>query len=209
MKNISQILKEEREKKGLSIGTVVEALKIRKNFIVDIENGNFNSLPSESYAMGFVKNYAAFLGISSNRAAALFRREYESKNIEVIPKFKKTNRLPGRRFILRSPRSYLILGVTIVVLCYIMYQFSFLFVGPKLTLSSPENGSVVSANTVMVAGKTDPYATVTVNTEDVYVDLSGSFKTTLYVYSGNNTVTVLAKNRYGKETKKEVQIVVK
>lgn len=209
MKNISQILKEEREKKGLLIDDVVEALKIRKNFIVDIERGDYNSLPSESYAMGFVKNYAEFLGISTPRAAALFRREYESKYIEVIPKFKKTNRLPGQKLILRSPKSYLIAGVILVVLSYVLYQFSFLFVGPKLTLSSPKNGDVISSNIVIIMGKTDPYATVTVNTEDVYVDLSGAFKKTLYVYSGNDTVTVTAKNRYGKETKKEAKIVVK
>lgn len=209
MKNISQILKEEREKKGLSIDDVVGTLKIRKNFIVDIERGDYNSLPSESYAMGFVKNYAEFLGIAAPRAAALFRREYESKYIEVIPKFKKTNRLPGQKLILRSPKSYLIAGVILVVLSYVLYQFSFLFVGPKLTLSSPKNGDVISSNIVIIMGKTDPYATVTVNTEDVYVDLSGAFKKTLYVYSGNDTVTVTAKNRYGKETKKEAKIVVK
>lgn len=209
MKNISQILKEERERKGLSIDAVVETLKIRRRFIVDIESGDFNSLPSESYAMGFIKNYAQFLGISSAKAAALFRREYESKHIEVIPKFKKANRLPGQKLILRSPRSYLILGIILVVLSYVIYQFSFLFIGPKLSIISPKNGTVIYSNIVVVAGKTDPYATVTVDTEDVYVDLSGAFKKTLYKYSGNDMVTVIAKNRYGKETKKEIEVVVK
>lgn len=209
MKNISDILREEREKKGLSIDFVVDVLKIRRKFIVDIESGDFNSLPSESYAMGFVKNYAQFLGVSSAKAAALFRREYESKYIEVIPKFKKANRLPGQKLILRSPRSYLIVGVIIVIISYVTYQFSFLFVGPKLSVVSPKNGTVVSSNIVVVAGKTDPYATVTVDTEDVYVDLSGTFKKTLYKYSGNDTVTIIAKNRYGKETKKEIEVVVR
>lgn len=209
MRNISNILKEEREKKGLSLDDVVDALKIRKNFIVDIENGDYNSLPSESYAMGFVKNYADFLGISSHRAAALFRREYESKYIEVIPKFKKANRLPGQKIILRSPKSYLILGVVLVILSYVLYQFSFLFIGPKLTISSPRNGTVVASNIVEVAGKTDPYATVAVDSQDTYVDLSGAFKKTLYVYSGDDKVIIVAKNRYGKETKKEINIIVK
>lgn len=209
MQNISDILRQEREKKGLSIEDVVSALKIRKNFIVDIENGDYTSLPSESYAMGFVKNYADFLGISEAKAAALFRREYESKYIEVIPKFKKTDRLPGSRLMLRSPKSYLIMGVMVVILLYVAYQFSFLFVGPKLFISSPKNGMIISSNIVAVSGKTDPYATVTVNSENVYVDLSGSFKKTLYLYSGNDTVIITAKNRYGKATKKEIQISVK
>lgn len=209
MRHISEILRSEREKKGLSIDDIVEDTKIRREFIVAIENANFNSLPSESYALGFVKNYAKYLGFPVKTAAALFRREYEAKQIEIMPRFRKTNILPGRKVFLRSPRSYLILGVIVVVLSYIIFQFSFLFVGPKLILSSPKEREVVSSNVVSVRGKTDPYATVTVNGEGAYVDLTGRFKKTLYVYSRDKKVTVIAKNRYGKETKKKIEIIVK
>lgn len=209
MRNISDILREEREKKGLSLDDVVAALKIRKNFIINIEKGDFEPLPSESYAMGFVKNYADYLGISSTRAAALFRREYEAKQIEVIPKFRKTSRLPGKRLFSRSAKGYVVTAIIIVAVVYIAFQFSFLFTGPKLSLKTPRNGSVVASGVVFVTGKTDPYATVTVNGENVYVDLSGTFRKTLYVYHETEKITVVAHNRYGKETKKEVEVQVK
>lgn len=208
MKTISTILKDEREKRGLSLDDVVAATKIRKNFIVAIEEGKFSSLPSEAYAMGFVKNYGEFLGIAPDRAAALFRREYDSKNAETIPKFRKAVRVSNGSFSLKSARSFLILGVAVVVLVYISYQFSFLFIGPKLSILTPKEGQAIPANIVSVSGKTDPHAAVTINNEDVYVDLTGSFKKTLYVYSGQGKISVTAKNRYGKETKKEVQIKV-
>lgn len=208
MKTISTILREEREKRGLSLDDVVSATKIRRNFIVAIEEGKFSSLPSESYAMGFVKNYGEFLGISPERAAALFRREYDSKSTENVPKFRKAVRVSSARFSLKSARSFLILGVAVVVLAYIFYQFSFLFIGPKLSIVTPQDGQAISENIVSVSGKTDPYATVTINNENAYVDLTGSFKKTLYVYSGQAKISVSAKNRYGKETKKEVQIKV-
>lgn len=208
MRNISQILKDERERKNLSLEDVINATKIKRSFLVAIENADFKALPSESYAMGFVKNYAVFLGIPEDKAAALFRREYEAKKIEIMPKFRKTG-MSGRRFILRSPKGYLILGVAFIVLTYITYQFSFLFVGPKLSISSPKQGTQISSSIVSVSGKTDPYATVKVNNQEVYVDLTGSFKKTLYVYPGETKIKVSAKNRYGKETRREIGIQVK
>lgn len=207
MRNISDVLKDEREKQDLSIDDVVAATKIKRSFIVAIEKGKFQELPSDTYAMGFVKNYAVFLGISEDRAAALLRREYEAKRIEVLPKFRKTSRA-GRKIILRSPRGYLIFAVVLIVFTYIIYQFSFLFFGPKLSVTSPKPGQIIQANSVHVSGTTDPYATVSVNGEEVYVDISGSFKKTVYIYTGNNKVDVVAKNRYGKETKKEIIVKV-
>ena len=209
MKNISDILREERERKGLSIDDVVGAIKIKREFLEAIENADYNSLPSESYALGFVKNYALFLGIPLNRASALFRREYEAKKIEIMPHFRRTKAFAGRKLFLRSPRSYLIITVILVVLFYIVFQFSFVFMGPKLTVTAPQNNQEVSTHVVSVSGKTDPYATVNVNGEEVYVDLTGSFQKTLYVYSGNKKITIVAKNRFGKETKKEIPISVK
>ncbi|MBP6913288.1 MAG: helix-turn-helix domain-containing protein [Candidatus Levybacteria bacterium] len=208
MRNISDILKEERERKGLSVEDVVSATKIRKSFINAIEKGEFQQLPSETYALGFVKNYAHFLGLSEGRAAALYRREHETKYIEIMPKFRKGSVASGRRIMLRSPKGYLITAIAVVVITYIVYQFSFIFLGPKLNIITPKNNQSV-VNVISVTGKTDPYATVLVNNEEVYVDLSGSFKKNIYVYSGDYKITVIAKNRFGKETKKEIPIQVK
>lgn len=207
MRNISDILKEERVKKGFALDDVVAALKIKKSFLAAIEEGNFHVLPSESYALGFIKNYASFLGVSKARAAALFRREYEASKIEIMPKFRKGG-FSGRKLSLRSGKSYFILFCIFVVLVYVVYQFSFLFIGPRLSLSSPTEGKIITSNTVEVSGKTDPYATVTVNKEEVYVDLTGSFFKNLYVYSGDAKIVITAKNRYGKQTQKQIDVKV-
>ena len=208
MRHISEILKEEREKKGLTLSDIVHAIKIKREYVDQIEKGNFDRLPSESYALGFVKNYAKFLGIPEDRAAALFRREFDKKGDENIPKFKKAVQIQNRRFAFNSPRFYLILGVVLAVFAYVVFQFSFLFVGPKLTVMAPLENSRFTSNVIQVEGKTDPYATVTVNDDEVYVDLTGSFRKTLYIYSGNAKISISAKNRYGKETKKTVNIKV-
>ncbi len=208
MRHISEILKEEREKKGLTYSDIVHAIKIKRDYLEHIEKGDFEKLPSESYALGFVKNYAKFLGIPEERASALFRREFDKRRDENIPKFKKAVQIQNRRFAFNSPRLYIILVVVFAVFLYVIFQFSFLFLGPKLTVMAPLENSRFSSNIIQVEGKTDPYATVTVNDEEVYVDLTGSFRKTLYIYSGNSKISISAKNRYGKETKKVVNIKV-
>lgn len=208
MKHISEILKEEREKRGITLLDVVKGIKVRKEYLELIESGDFEKLPSESYALGFVKNYAKFLGIPNDRASALFRREFDKKKDESIPKFKKAVRIHNRRFAFNSPKLYLILAVVLAVFAYIVFQFSFLFVGPKLTVMAPLENSRFSTNVIQVEGKTDPYATVTINDEEVYVDLTGSFRKTLYIYSGSAKISVVAKNRYGKQTQKSINVKI-
>lgn len=51
-----------REEKGLTLEDVTEVVKIRTNFLEDIENGNFDNFPSGVYIRGFVRSYLRFLG---------------------------------------------------------------------------------------------------------------------------------------------------
>jgi cytoskeletal protein RodZ len=51
-----------REEKGLTLEDVTEVVKIRTNFLEDIENGNFENFPSGVYVRGFIKSYLRFLG---------------------------------------------------------------------------------------------------------------------------------------------------
>ena len=52
--SLSFLLKKAREKRGLSIEQVSQALKIRKLFIESIEVGDFNRLPGMVYTTGFI-----------------------------------------------------------------------------------------------------------------------------------------------------------
>ena len=67
MRKISEILQDARLEKGYSLEEVVRSIKIKKQFLIAIENADYFALPSESYALGFIKNYAQFLGIDRNR----------------------------------------------------------------------------------------------------------------------------------------------
>ncbi len=208
MRKISEMLQDARIEKNLSIADVVKAIRVKKEFLIAIENGYYHELPSESYALGFVKNYASFVGIDKVKAAALFRREYEGQQTKLIPTFKSQDK-KIRRKLFFSPRSLLIFIGILLVIGYILYQYSSFLFGPKLQVAKPTDNQVVNENIVEVEGTTDPYASILVNNDEVYVKLDGTFKKTLYLFEGNRQITVVAKSRNGKETRKVVNVIVR
>lgn len=206
MKKVSDILREERQTRDLTIQEIESATKIKKEYLEAIEEGKFNSLPSESYALGFVKNYAKFLGLSPNKIIPIFRREYKSRKIEVLPNFRK-NQFKFERKI--NAKFLLGLTVFIIVVSYIIFQYSSLYLPPYLDVKKPKDGDIIGGNVVLVEGKTDPYATVFIEGNEAYVDINGNFKKSIYVFQGAARVNIIAKNRFGKESRQEINIRVK
>lgn len=208
MRKISEILQDARIEKGYSLESVVKATKIKKLFIIAIEEGRYFDLPSESYALGFIKNYAQYVGVDKNKAAALFRREYEGVQGRILPTFKSSDKKLSRK-IFYTPRNFIIGIVVFVILGYIAFQYSSFFLGPKLEVLQPKDKTIVKNNIVEVSGKTDPYATVLINNEESYVQLDGTFKKTLYLFEGERIIIVTSQNRNGKNTKRIVHVTVR
>ncbi len=208
MRKISEILSDTRIEKGYSVDQVVRATKIKKLFIIAIENGEYEKLPSESYALGFVKNYASLLGIDKVKAAALFRREYEGSKNKMLPTFKSQEK-SVKRIVILTPRNIIIGLVVLVIFGYIGLQYSSFFLGPRLEVISPKDKIVVRNNIVDVSGKTDPYATVLINNQESYVSLDGTFKKTLYLFEGQRQIVIDSKNRNGKNTRKILNVTVR
>jgi cytoskeletal protein RodZ len=208
MRKISEILQDKRIERGFSIEEISKVTKIKKEFLVAIEDGRYYDLPSESYALGFIKNYASYLGVDEKKAAALFRREYEGGKGKVLPAFSGKGKNITRMSIL-TPRNVLIGFVVVVILGYIAFQYNSFFFGPRLEVFSPTDKTLVRNNIVEVSGKTDPYATVLINNEESYVSLDGTFKKTIYLFEGERQIIVDSRNRHGKNTRKVIDVNVR
>jgi cytoskeletal protein RodZ len=63
MGELGDLLRRTREEKGLSLDQVVEAIRIRKEFLQALEEEAFDRLPAAVYVKGFLRNYATFLGL--------------------------------------------------------------------------------------------------------------------------------------------------
>ncbi len=61
---VGELLKKTRLAKSLKIESIAEILKIRKKYLISLEEGNFNEIPGKAYIEGYIKLYSDYLGIS-------------------------------------------------------------------------------------------------------------------------------------------------
>ena len=203
-------LREERLKKHLTLEEVSRKTKIKVSFLLAIEKGEYKKLPSATYAQGFVRNYAGFLGMSEQEVLAIFRREYnEEKIVKVLPEgLLRKEEFPLKRFRLQQGTKLIIL-VFIILVSYILFQYRYAIIDPPLKIDSPTEGAVVSSQTITVIGKTDSNASVFVNNDSASLDGRGNFKKVITVFTGEKTITVKVINYFGRETIVERHIEVK
>lgn len=67
MKKIGEIFKQRRKEMSLSLKEAENATSIRMSYLQSIEEGEVNKLISPVYAQGFVRQYAAFLGVDGEK----------------------------------------------------------------------------------------------------------------------------------------------
>lgn len=83
MQTIGERLEEARKKKGISIREAAEATKIRGDYLSKFENNQFDINLTELYVRGFLRTYAQFLRLPSDRIlndyAALGRGEARTR----------------------------------------------------------------------------------------------------------------------------------
>ena len=68
-------LRAERERQGLEITDIEQGTSIRALYIESIEKGEYDNLPGEVYAKGFIRNYATFLKLDADAFVQEFNEE--------------------------------------------------------------------------------------------------------------------------------------
>ncbi|SMB97169.1 protein RodZ, contains Xre-like HTH and DUF4115 domains [Thermanaeromonas toyohensis ToBE] len=64
MGRIGEALRKAREEKGITLRQAEEATKIRLKYLDALEREEFTQLPGRVYAIGFLRNYARYLGLN-------------------------------------------------------------------------------------------------------------------------------------------------
>ena len=114
--DIGAILKSNRLKNKKSLEEVSAELCIRKIYLTALEEGDYETLPPVPYGIGYVRTYANYLGLSSERAVKLYKAasevEEQAKNEinEVKPEINKSN------------NKHIILGIIALFIVYGAWQ---------------------------------------------------------------------------------------
>lgn len=72
---VGSLLRAQRLALGRDVAFVAEHLRIRAAYIRAIEEGRYMDLPGSTYAIGFVRSYAEFLGLDVNETVRRFKDE--------------------------------------------------------------------------------------------------------------------------------------
>jgi len=76
LNSVAQTLRAAREASGQSIEEIANILKIRRLYLQAAEDSDWSNLPELVYAQGFVRSYAAYLGLDGAATALQFKREF-------------------------------------------------------------------------------------------------------------------------------------
>lgn len=199
MKKAGEVLYQRRLAKNLSLSQIAEITKISVETLKAIEQNHYAQLPDLTFSLGFVRNYAQALGLDQDKLGALFKRSYKNYQQKTIlpPCLDK----PKRSLI--NPRlGWLsLVGIVILVMgLFIFIQLRNVFSLPKLKLDLPVEGQSVD-QTVLIKGQTGTDTTLTVNGELISVDVEGNFTAQYQLTPGEDSLTFIATNRRGQETK--------
>ena len=72
---VAALLRDTRINQGRDIAVVATTLRIRQPYLQAIEDGRFQDLPGSTYAVGFVRGYAEFLGLDGDEIVRRFKQE--------------------------------------------------------------------------------------------------------------------------------------
>lgn len=208
MIRLGQRFRYARKKKNITLEQASKDLRIRSEFLQALEKGEYKELPSSAYVMGFVGNYAQYLGLSKKETVAMFRREFdEEKEYTVLPD-KFTNRTDFKVHKFRFPQLGILVVIILGIFGYILFQYRFAFLDPLLEVSSPVEKVTLHTTEVTVVGRSDPNATIFVNNDAVSVNKDGTFRKQLGVFEGETVITISAVNRFGKKSTIERRVTV-
>jgi cytoskeletal protein RodZ len=73
--DIGAALKAAREARGLSLREVADATRIRNSYVEALEAMRLDELPSRPFTIGYVRAYAALLGMDADAAVARFKTD--------------------------------------------------------------------------------------------------------------------------------------
>ena len=105
---------------------------------------------------------------------------------------------------------HIIFSILVVgVLGYFFYEAWGVLFYPKLKILKPQNNAILNVVTTNISGESEPKTIVWVNGREFITDEKGFFQGEISLDPGYNQLGIKVKNRFGKETRKVLRLVVK
>jgi cytoskeleton protein RodZ len=202
---LGEVLRTAREGKGVDLARVERDTKIRERYLSALERGEYRELPGPVYTKGFLRNYAAYLGLDPEYLIDLYRIESAAAASE-RPQREQPRPRPlasrrSRAFVV-TPGAVVAAILTILVggfVAYLGFEFVNFARTPELRIIDPPGN--VNGHTeleITVRGVTEPNASVTVSNlpenPTVTAAADGTFVVTVRLLPGSNVMQLTARD---------------
>lgn len=183
-----------REERRVTLEELAKTLAVNVRYLAAIEASRYQELPGLVYARNFTRLYVQWAGLNLEAAMERFRQEYA-----VVQAVRPTKRpLLAQRANTEIPwwrrHTRLLVAIFFVLLAigYFGWQVYRLYAPASLVVTEPATDIATASTSIIVAGQTDPGATVRINSDDIEVDRSGHFRIEVELAAGLNTLKISA-----------------
>jgi len=215
MARLGEILRAQRERKGILLEGAADDTRIREKFLHALEQGDYNSLPGAVYTKGFLRNYTEYLDLDPEELVALYNEERGV--VAEPPRAFRPMRPIMRRNLILTPAvlvpAFVLAGVALFA-GYLYYQFTVFALPPRMEVFDPPTDAITQASDYLVKGRTEPDGRVTVRVfpgpetfSDVRPAADGSFSVRVPLRPGANHVEVEVLDHAGKVSRQTRSIM--
>jgi cytoskeleton protein RodZ len=112
MESIGEKLRQARERNNLTIEQVARETHVAKRFLKGLEDEDFSVFPGETYAMGFLRNYADYLGLNGEELIGLYKNiKIQEQPLPMNELLVTRRRVPPARVIVFSVAAVIVLAL--------------------------------------------------------------------------------------------------
>lgn len=112
-KKISQDIRKARLDKNLDLNDISRKLKIRKKYLIAIEDSELDAIPGEAFIIGYIKMYAKFLSVDVNL-------KQNEENIATY-KYKKLNKEFVKKHVDNDLFTYSLYFTISIIFCILLF----------------------------------------------------------------------------------------
>lgn len=207
---VGEVLRTTREEKRQTLAQVSATIHVREDNLHRLEEGYYQDLPADVYVKGFLRSYAEYLGLNVSKILRMYSKERGiQQHLE-----RKTDDLANQPKVIHSPlliprliKTAVVVAVVLAAVFYLVWQFRNFSRNPSLVIEEPANDITVHREEITFSGTADQESILMINGQEVFVNEDGFFQEQIYLQSGLNSITVVARDRQGRESSLTRQIL--
>lgn len=118
---VGTMLHDVRIKKKLNIEDIAQNLRIKTAYLIAIEQSDYANIPEAPYGIGFVRSYASYLGLNSNRIVQIFKEETNIKEAKATTISHESDEQQTEEETYSLNGKYVLISLIMFVLVYLLW----------------------------------------------------------------------------------------